>query len=198
LQLHAEAADPNNQSSSSSQPMHMHMSLGSRPTHLQPTEAYDAPSGAEARSTGSAYTGTRSASYGARGMHGSSRSHTSGAGTSTGKSPASPDAGALQRSASADYEDPDGTRGYVAADEDAAPGKVAAPGRVVGMHATGPVVPSHFGSAPMAAPAGRRGAQNPASLAAAAADAEDEEGLRMMGVRSALVSDEYGQQGGGI
>jgi hypothetical protein len=52
----------------------------------------------------------------------------------------------------------------------------------------------------MAAPGGRRGEQNQASLAAAAADAdEDEEGLRMMGVRSALTSDDnYGQQGGGI
>jgi hypothetical protein len=36
-------------------------------------------------------------------------------------------------------------------------------------------------------------------LAAAAADAdENEEGLRMMGVRSALSDESYGQQGGGI
>jgi hypothetical protein len=199
LQMHAAATDLNNQSSNnSSQPMLM--SLGNRPSHMLPTEVYDASSGAEARGGGSAFMATQSASYGTTGIHASSRGHTTGAGTSSSMRPSSPDPGALQRSASAEFENPDGSRGYVAPDEEPVPGKVAAPGRVVGMHPTGPVLPSHFGSAPITvARMGRRGEANPASLAAAAADAEeDEEGLRMMGVRSALVNDEYGQQGGGI
>ncbi|KAF6260285.1 phosphatase 2C-like domain-containing protein [Scenedesmus sp. NREL 46B-D3] len=197
--VHAGAADPNNRSSGGSQPVNMH--LNSRPSHLQPTEAYDAPSGAEAWSRGSAFTGTQSASYGATGAHGGvpkAGGRASGAAPCSGMRPSSPDPGALHRCASAEFEDADGARRYVAADEGPVHGsKVAAPGRVVGMHPAGPMLPSHFGSAPMAAPGGRRDEQHPASLAAAAAGAdEDEDGLRMMGVRCALVSDEYGRQGG--
>uniref|UniRef100_A0A383WJ55 PPM-type phosphatase domain-containing protein n=2 Tax=Tetradesmus obliquus TaxID=3088 RepID=A0A383WJ55_TETOB len=208
LHLHG---DPNNQSSSSSsQPMHM-ATLGNRPSHMLPTDAYDAPSGAEARGGGSAFMVTQSAaaSYGATGTSSGQFTSGSGKGTSSSMRPSSPDPGALQRSASAEFENADGSRGYVAADEQPVHGKVAAPGRVVGMHPTGPVLPSHFGSAPIGvARSGRRGEATPASSLAAAAAAgseEDEEGLRMMGVRSALrVSGEYaqqgefGQQGGGI
>lgn len=171
------SADPNNV---------LHTSL---PSQRLPTEAYNTVSGGASstvalRMSSQSMTGSQSVTFSA-GML--SRTGTGNAGPSRAAGPASPAPGALLRSASAEFENPDGSGVYVAADDRSVAGKVTAPGRVV-LHPAVQAPPAHFGSAPAVAPMGRQAGRAPGSLTAAAtaADHEEEEGLRRMGVRSAL------------